>query len=110
MRLHPDPGDGLNEEENVARSRREFFRTVGAGAAGLAIGMPAAEAAAARASEGPVLQTGDDIAVVSTTDGKVRGYVLRGSRRCSTAVCARSTARTSASGSTTPARKALPSL
>jgi len=62
----------------VARSRREFFETVGAGAAGLAIGMPAAEAAAAGASDGPVLQIGDDIAVVSTTNGKVRGYVLRG--------------------------------
>ena len=62
----------------MARSRREFFETVGAGAAGLAIGMPAAEAAAAGASDGPVLQIGDDIAVVGTTNGKVRGYVLRG--------------------------------
>jgi para-nitrobenzyl esterase len=65
----------------VARSRREFFETVGAGAAGLAIGMPPAEAAAAGAngaSDDPVLQIGESIAVVGTTNGKVRGFVLRG--------------------------------
>jgi len=42
----------------VARSRREFFETVGAGAAGFAIGMPAAEAAPGGANgpsdDGPV--------------------------------------------------------
>jgi para-nitrobenzyl esterase len=66
-------------------NRREFFQTVGAGAAGLTIGTSAIpEAAAAPAIppktdvDGPVLLVGDDIAVVDTTHGKVRGYVLRG--------------------------------
>jgi len=66
----------------VARSRREFFETVGAGAAGFAIGMPAAEAAPGGANgpsdDGPVLQVGENVAVVATSNGKVRGFVLRG--------------------------------
>ena len=66
----------------MARSRREFFETVGAGAAGLAIGMPAAEAAPGGANgpsdDGPVLQVGENVAVVATSNGKVRGFVLRG--------------------------------
>ena len=67
----------------MARSRREFFETVGAGAAGLAIGMSADASAAAGATpaasdDGPILQVGDNIAVADTTYGKVRGYILRG--------------------------------
>jgi para-nitrobenzyl esterase len=65
-------------------NRREFFETLGAGAAGLTIGTSAissvscAPAKAPVVEDGPVLQAGDDIAVVETTYGKVRGYVLRG--------------------------------
>src|SRR5690349_15398514 len=56
-------------------SRRTFFTTVGAGAAGLTL---KGSAAAAPETDGPVLLVGEDIAVAETTNGKVRGYVLRG--------------------------------
>jgi len=68
-------------------NRREFFETLGTGAAGLAIGTagassfacaPAAPPEPKPDEDGPVLQAGDDIAVVETSYGKVRGYVLRG--------------------------------
>jgi para-nitrobenzyl esterase len=68
-------------------NRRKFFKTVGAGAAGLTLGsaLPAAaattgqaKAPAAAGADGPVLQVGDNIAVTDTSYGKVRGYVLRG--------------------------------
>jgi para-nitrobenzyl esterase len=65
-------------------NRREFFQTVGVGAAGLAIGATALSSTScaphehAAAEEGPVLQIGDNIALVDTTYGKVKGYVLRG--------------------------------
>jgi para-nitrobenzyl esterase len=64
----------------MPRSRREFFETVGAGAAGLAIGpaLSASGSAAAPGDDGPVVLVGDNIAVVNTSHGKVRGYVLRG--------------------------------
>jgi para-nitrobenzyl esterase len=69
----------------MARSRREFFQTVGAGTAGLAIAAPSLSVAAAGAAgapgasdDGPILLVGENIAVVNTTSGKVRGYVLRG--------------------------------
>jgi para-nitrobenzyl esterase len=67
----------------MKRNRRQFFETVGAGAAGLTIGgrWPAdatISAAPAAADDGPVLLVGDDIAVAQTAHGKVRGYVLRG--------------------------------
>jgi para-nitrobenzyl esterase len=65
-------------------SRRSFFQTVGAGAAGLAIGARGTPSAFAQGSgaagaddDGPILQVGENIAVVGTTHGKVRGYVLR---------------------------------
>jgi para-nitrobenzyl esterase len=67
-------------------NRREFFQTVGAGAAGLSVGTagilsstacsPAEPAEVAE--DGPALLVGDNIAVADTTYGKVRGYVLRG--------------------------------
>jgi para-nitrobenzyl esterase len=67
------------------RSRREFVGTIGAGATGLALGAPTISAGgdgtAAPADDGPVLLVGDDIALVETTYGKVRGYVLRGIHR-----------------------------
>jgi para-nitrobenzyl esterase len=76
----------MSDRRNAAMksNRREFFGTVGAGAAGLTIGGTAfssiscAPAPAPVADEGPVLQVGDDIAVVETNAGKVRGFVLRG--------------------------------
>lgn len=70
----------------MGSSRREFLNTVGAGAAGFAIGQSASLAAApprtgataAVTEDDPIVQIGDDIAVVDTTHGKVRGYILRG--------------------------------
>lgn len=70
----------------MASDRRKFFKTVGAGAAGLTLGAATTQAqprarrtGATRADDdGPVLQVGDRIAVTDTTHGKVRGYVLRG--------------------------------
>src|SRR5512134_3521830 len=62
----------------MPRSRREFFETVGAGAAGLAIGMPTVAATPGASDDGPILLVGDNIAVANTTYGKARGFVLRG--------------------------------
>ena len=66
-------------------NRRKFFQTIGAGTAGLAIGAAAvssnacAPAPAPKVEEdGPILQIGDNIALVETTNGKVKGYILRG--------------------------------
>lgn len=69
----------------MGSGRREFFTTVGAGAAGLALGETAlgAPGRSSRASDddAPVLVVGEDVAVVETTYGKVRGFVLRGVQR-----------------------------
>jgi para-nitrobenzyl esterase len=70
----------------MGRSRRDFLNTVGAGAAGLAIGsagrieaaQPRKGPAPPATDDGPIVQIGEDIAVVDTTYGKVRGYILRG--------------------------------
>ena len=69
----------------MASQRRNFFKAVGAGAAGLTLGatplqaQPRARRASARVDDdAPVLQVGDSIAVADTTHGKVRGYILRG--------------------------------
>ncbi|HET7485946.1 MAG TPA: carboxylesterase family protein, partial [Solirubrobacterales bacterium] len=64
-------------------TRRAFFGRFGTGAAALTLGAREAGAAAPspaakKPDDGPVLQIGDDIAVVTTEHGKVRGYVLRG--------------------------------
>ncbi len=64
-------------------NRRGFFRAMGTGAAGLAIGakrMPSVHAfgAAPEGKDGPILLVGDDIAVAHTQHGRARGYVLRG--------------------------------
>jgi para-nitrobenzyl esterase len=60
-------------------SRREFFETVGAGAAGLAIGAaaPACTPAQPVEKDAPILRVGDTIALAQTTFGPVRGYILR---------------------------------
>jgi para-nitrobenzyl esterase len=66
-------------------NRREFFRTAGAGAAGLTLASAAFSMTSCTgpqegtaADDGQVLYTGDDIAVADTKYGKVRGYILRG--------------------------------
>ena len=65
--------------------RREFLQAVGAGAAGFTLATPSPSSALERAgaptattADGPVLLVGDNIAVVETAYGKVRGFVLRG--------------------------------
>jgi len=65
-------------------TRRHFFRTAGASAAGLAAYARGGAASAAdvkppgRGADGPVLQVGEKVAVAETRHGRVRGYVLRG--------------------------------
>jgi len=65
-------------------NRRTFIRTMGAGATGVALGGTALSASscstgmATEADDSQVLFIGDDIAVATTTYGKVRGYQLRG--------------------------------
>jgi para-nitrobenzyl esterase len=64
--------------------RRNFFKIVGAGAAGLTAGAGILSStsckpeAAVREEDGQVLFIGDDIALADTGYGKVRGYILRG--------------------------------
>jgi para-nitrobenzyl esterase len=67
-------------------NRRNFFQTMGAGAAGLGLAstLPLSSCAAPSAQgettddDGQVLFIGDDIAIADTEYGKVKGYVLRG--------------------------------
>ena len=66
-------------------SRRVFFQTMGAGAAGLglasvipAAGCSAAGTATDNESDGQQLMVGDDIAIAQTQYGKVQGFILRG--------------------------------
>ncbi|MBN1566554.1 MAG: carboxylesterase/lipase family protein [Acidobacteria bacterium] len=66
-------------------NRREFFETVGAGAAGLAVGAGILSSASCSSGatkkeeeDGQILFVGDNIAVADTKYGKVRGYTLRG--------------------------------
>src|SRR6185503_20505057 len=66
-------------------TRRTFFKTLGTGAAGLTLGVAGTSPVSAQShkretkgeTDNPVLRIGDDIAVVDTDCGKVRGYVLR---------------------------------
>jgi para-nitrobenzyl esterase len=62
-------------------NRRNFFQTMGVGAAGLGLtsAFPAAANAANSSSEkdGQVLFVGDDIAIAETKYGKVQGFILR---------------------------------
>ena len=63
-------------------NRRRIYQKVGAGAAGLTLASSplafssAPKQAAKKTSQ--VLFIGDNIAVTDTTNGKVRGYILRG--------------------------------
>ena len=63
-------------------NRRSFLQSIGTSSAGIAIGAAsvnsAAEAATAKGRDAQLLLVGDNIAVVGTQYGKVRGYVLRG--------------------------------
>jgi para-nitrobenzyl esterase len=65
-------------------NRREFFQTIGTGAAGLAVGTGilttvscVPSTATKEEKDGPVLLIGDNIALANTQYGKVRGYILR---------------------------------
>ena len=63
-------------------NRREFIQSLGTGAAGLTIAAPLGLSSCANTQQtqeddGQVLFVGDDIAVTETTNGKVRGYILR---------------------------------
>ncbi|MBN2482082.1 MAG: carboxylesterase/lipase family protein [Bacteroidales bacterium] len=61
-------------------NRRQFFQTMGAGAAGLTLASPlylTSCAAPGREDDGQILFIGDNIAVAETTYGKVKGYILR---------------------------------
>jgi para-nitrobenzyl esterase len=66
-------------------NRRDFFQTMGAGAAGfgLATTLPLAACATPGASDssveedGQILFIGDDIAIAETVYGKVKGFILR---------------------------------
>lgn len=68
----------------MSTNRRNFIRTMGAGATGLAIGTvshgcsSASPAAKQDEDDGQVLFIGDDIALAETQYGKVKGYQLRG--------------------------------
>lgn len=66
-------------------SRRDFFQTLGIGAAGLGLAsvIPAAGcsspvSATAAGSDEQILMVGDDIAIAQTKYGKVQGFMLRG--------------------------------
>jgi para-nitrobenzyl esterase len=63
-------------------NRREFFRTMGAGVAGLSVGPAIVSSSCAPAGtraggDDQVLFIGDDIAVAETKYGRVKGYILR---------------------------------
>ena len=64
-------------------ARRDFIKTMGAGATGFALAGTAASACTSKGSvseqeEGPVISIGENIAIADTQYGKVRGYILRG--------------------------------
>jgi para-nitrobenzyl esterase len=67
-------------------NRRNFFQTMGAGAAGLGLAstLPLASCAAPAdrendpGNDGQILFIGDEIALADTRYGKVKGYILRG--------------------------------
>lgn len=64
-------------------NRRKFIQNIGLSTAALGVGAAASAATAGTSKETPdkdgqILMVGDNIAVASTTSGKVRGFVLRG--------------------------------
>lgn len=63
----------------MKNNRREFFKKVGVGTAGLGLAASVpftSHAHPSKASKGQFLQIGDDIAIASTDSGKIRGYIL----------------------------------
>ncbi|MEN2280854.1 carboxylesterase family protein [Algoriphagus sp. SE2] len=67
----------------MKNNRREFFKKVGVGTAGLGLATTIPFSASAKSSNstqdapsGQFLQIGDDIAVANTDSGKIRGYIL----------------------------------
>jgi para-nitrobenzyl esterase len=64
-------------------SRRKFIQNIGLSTAALSVGAAASASTASAQKETPdkdgqILLVGDNVAVVSTNNGKVRGFVLRG--------------------------------
>src|SRR4051794_15059652 len=71
----------MQPTHTMKSNRRRFVQTLGTGSAGIALGTTLAAApqnATAEGQDGQILLVGDNIAVVQTQYGKVRGYVLRG--------------------------------
>src|SRR3954451_9590625 len=71
----------MQPTHTMKSNRRRFVQTLGTGSAGIALGTTLAAApqnATAESQDGQILLVGDNIAVVQTQYGKVRGYVLRG--------------------------------
>jgi para-nitrobenzyl esterase len=73
-----------NNSETSKSSRRNFFRKVGTGIAGVSMGTLVAPLTSSctpgekkEKDDGQILSIGDDIAVTGTSYGKVRGYKLR---------------------------------
>ena len=65
----------------MKNQRREFFKKVGVGTAGLGLAASVpfstqANPTTKKANYGQFLQIGDDIAIANTESGKVRGYIL----------------------------------
>ena len=65
-------------------NRRNFFQTLGTGAAGLGLASAfplsacTSESKADKGDNGQILFIGDDIAIAETVYGKVQGFMLRG--------------------------------
>jgi len=68
----------------MKNNRRDFFKKIGVGTAGLGLASTipftscASDSKEALDSDEQFLQIGDDIAIAETTQGKVRGYLLNG--------------------------------
>lgn len=70
----------------MSTNRGDFFQTLGVGTLGLtvgSVGLPLLVSCsdvnkkAVAEESGPVIQIGDKIAIVETTNGKVKGFILR---------------------------------
>lgn len=59
-------------------NRRRFIQALGTGPVALSAAADAAPATGTTRNDGQLLHVGDNIAVVNTQYGKVRGYILRG--------------------------------
>src|ERR1041385_5809857 len=59
-------------------NRRKFLQSAGLSAAALGLGTTTVSAKETPNNDGQVLLIGDNIAVANTSNGKVRGFILRG--------------------------------